>query len=172
MNDYEYASIVDESNGLSGVSHMDNEDFRSVLGSSDIITARTMRGILDRNGTSAYLQPSTHTDEADPIYDASMGFNRYCSYEPLIQVQGLTCCTTRSSSYHANTLGSQLNIPGWTHELSYENDRNLREYLEFGVQEGFFIVDQHVVIPSYHAKNYFSVTQGEAHTFIDDLINS
>lgn len=94
--------------------------FSDGFGRCDTSTARTPRVPADQPGTSAYLKPPTFEDGPDTIYDAYMGFSRYCSYEPLIQVRGLKCCETRSSSYHANKLGSQLNIPGWLHELSYK----------------------------------------------------
>lgn len=148
------------------------DEFSNVCASFNTSTTRTPRDPPTVDGSTSDGVPPMFAGEPDIIYDASMGFNRYCSYAPVVYTHDLMCCTVKSSSFPANKLGSLLNIPGWLHELTYENDRNLREYLLAGVQHGFFIVDQEVVIPTYEGKNYFSVTKGEAHTFINDLIIS
>lgn len=141
------------------------------MGDSEFSTARTTRDHRPVDGTSDDSIPPTIPD-SDVFYDASMGFSRYSTYSPVIIIPGLECSTIRSNTFHANLLGSQLNIPAGLHELQFENDMNLKEYLLFGVQNGFLIVDEHAEIPAYEGKNYSSVLKGEAHDFIDDLIKS
>lgn len=133
-------------------------------------TARIPRDVLGHTGRLDDGIPPTFLSEPDVIYDASMGFDRYSTYAPIIVNPELRCTSEKSYSFHANLLGSQLNIPGWLHELDQENDYNLREYLSFGIQQEFLIVDQDSVIPSYEGRNYSSVLKGEAHDFIDSLI--
>lgn len=71
-----------------------------------------------------------------------------------------------------NALGSLMHIPGWVHELSYENDTKLRNYLSFGICNGFLIVDEDCVVPSYECRNYTSVLEGQAFEFVDNLIKT
>lgn len=65
-----------------------------------------------------------------------------------------------------------MNIPGWLHEIQYNNDIALNDYLSFGVQNGFYIVDPDSKIAPYHRNNYSSVLKGDPHHFIDNLIKS
>ena len=67
-------------------------------------------------------------------------------------------------------LRSQMNFDGWSRELSFEPDTELREYLRKGIFSGFDIVDRDAVIEPYERQNYNSVLQGNAHSFIDQLI--
>lgn len=157
-------SRLSQDEDLKGLGHQFDSD-------SSVSTARTPRDFGLGTGSSWREAPSTNLD-SDILYDASMGFSRYSSYASVVPVPGLCCSSVRSNRFHANVLGSQLNIPGWLHELSFENDVNLKNYLLFGVQEGFLIVDQEAEIESYEGKNYPSVLKGEAHQFIDDLITS
>lgn len=135
-------------------------------------TTRTSRDDCTAGGPTSYLNPSTEPGEADLIYDAQRAFDRYGQYTPVGIVPGLAIELKISSSFHANLLGSQLNLPGLIHELYYENDVALREYLSFGVQNGFYILDPDVQITPYHRANYSSVLKGEPFKFIDSLIKS
>lgn len=135
-------------------------------------SARRPRDFSSVDGTTVVENPSTKHSEPDIWYDVSTGFDRYSSYAPIIVNNDLQCETTYSSSFPANELGSQLNIPGWLHELRHENDLNLRDYLSYGVQNGFLVVDSDAEIPTYECKNYGSVSVGPAHDFVDKLINS
>lgn len=86
--------------------------------------------------------------------------------------KAIQCEQARNDSFYVNKLGSQLNLPGWYHELYYENDSNLHDYLMFGVSNGFLIVDKEADIPRYECSNYHSVEKGPAHNFIDNLLKS
>ena len=66
-------------------------------------------------------------------------------------------------------LRSQMNFDGWSRELSFEPDIELREYLHKGIFSGFDIVDKGAVIKPYERQNYNSVLQGNAHSFIGQL---
>lgn len=101
--------------------------------------------------TRADIEP-----EPDIWYDVSSGFDRYSSYAPIIRHSKLPVYNDKSYTFHANMLGSQLNIPGWLYELRFENDMRLRNYISFGIQEGFLIVDDDKEIPAYECKNYLS----------------
>lgn len=109
--------------------------------------------------------------EPDLIFDVSLGFDRYTCYDPIIVNPNLKCEKLRRFDHHVNDLGSQLNVPGWTHELSYENDTNLRNYLWYGVTNGFLIVDVKCNIPSYECHIYASVTKCRAHEYVNKLIH-
>lgn len=65
---------------------------------------------------------------------------------------------------------SQMNIVGWRHELRYETDIWLKNYLLGGVTNGFHILDHDADVPPYQCYNYSSVLQGEAHRTVDKLI--
>lgn len=125
---------------------------------------------------SASSSDSSQTDhqevdiEPDIVFDIIHGFNRFSHYVPVLVDYSLECATISDFSHPVNSLGSQLNIPGWDHELAFENDDNLREYLTFGVKNGFLIVDENCDIPTYESPNYASVRTGEAHAFVDKLI--
>lgn len=82
----------------------------------------------------------------------------------------MDCCSVKNPEYPVNRLGSQFNIPAWDYELSFENDANLFNYINYGVHNGFLIVDEHAKIPSYEVPNYVPVSNGEASSFIDLLI--
>lgn len=117
----------------------------------------------------AYLSEPV-TLEHDVIHDITSGFDRYINYSPVVLDPSIGVCKTKGFNHKANKLGSQLNIAGWLHELSYENDANLYKYIHFGVTEGFLIVDDDAKIPSYEFPNYASVVTGKAHDFVDSLI--
>lgn len=97
---------------------------------------------------------------------------KLCTHAPIIVDRDLCCEQSKNFSFKANLLGSQLNLPGWYHELNYENDCNLREYLRFGVENGFLIVDEGADILPYENSNYKSVEVGPAHQFVDNLIKT
>lgn len=111
------------------------------------------------------------TIESDVIYDVSSGFNRYSHYAPLQVIPDITCETSRRFDHEINILGSQFNIDAWRHELSFETDEVLRQYLWAGVTNGFYIVDQDADIPSYECHNYKSATSGDAYEFVNRLIH-
>lgn len=108
--------------------------------------------------------------ESDIIYDVVNGFDRYTNYSSIIVNRSLICETKRDFSHPVNALGSQLNIPAWEHELAWENDVNLREYLSFGVKNGFYIIDQDCEVPIYNCPNYSSCLKGPAFLCIDAII--
>lgn len=149
-----------------------NTYFDASLPLQESSSARTRRGIQNVAGTSLQVAPSNWTVEPDVIFDAQQGFRRYGCYTSVEITSGLKIQRNVSSSFNVNLLGSQLNILGWRHELSYENDYNLKQYLSFGVENGFYIVDPDAVITPYERTNYSSVLTGEAHTFIDSLIKT
>ena len=76
----------------------------------------------------------------------------------------------RDKEHTIGGLYSQLNKTSWLHELSYENDSNLRDYLQFGVLNGVYIVNPEEEVESYFCKNYASVLEGDAHLFVDSLL--
>lgn len=106
----------------------------------------------------------------DIYYDVVSGFNRYNNYEPVIFHPDLPCCSFYSQEHHVNFLGSQLNVPAWEYELGLENDVNLRNYIHFGVTNGFLIVDEGAKIPMYERSNYASAITGPAFDFVNDLV--
>lgn len=102
------------------------------------------------------------------LYDISTDFHRYKNYEDVIYHSNLQYNSSFDFSYPANELGSQMNIPGWRHELFLENDIILRNYLSFGIENGFFIVN--CTIPSYECSNNSSVLTGAAFECVDSII--
>lgn len=75
-----------------------------------------------------------------------------------------------SDNHHIGGNKTDLNLTGWQHELGFETDCDLRNYLDKGVREGFKIIDNDVKISEYECTNYNSVLQGESHDCIDKLI--
>ena len=94
------------------------------------------------------------------------------SYSQVIPTEGI--CTipiyVRNPSHTIGGLYSQMNVESWLHELSFENDLNLKDYLQFGIVNGFYIVNPDDEIGSYCCDNYTSVLKGPAFDFIDKLI--
>ena len=76
----------------------------------------------------------------------------------------------RKSSHLIGGLQSQMNLEAWRHELQYENDADLKGYLDHGVEMGFFIVNPYDDIPSYCCDNYTSVISGDAREFVQRQI--
>lgn len=107
-----------------------------------ISSARTPRGVSPIDGIQALPTPPDGNTEPDIWYDVSSGFDRHNSYAPVIVNRNLQCERSKDFNFKANQLGSQLNLPGWYHELKYENDTNLYNYLLFGIENGFLIVDE------------------------------
>lgn len=124
-----------------------------------------------RRGTDRVDPNLCSIAEPDVLFDASTGFDRYNNYAPVQFIPGITCESTRSFDHEINSLGSQFNVDAWRHELSFETDYNLRQYLWFGVTNGFYIVDQNVEIPTYECRNYKSALVGDAFEFVDKLIH-
>lgn len=120
--------------------------------------------------TKGFGQHAESQASPDIIYDVSSGFDRYTNYAPIIIHKNLCCAEIKDYSHRVNSLGSQLNIPAWEHELSYENDTNLRDYLDFGVKNGFLIVDVNSDISPYEGKNYSSAVKGEAYNCVNRTI--
>lgn len=153
--------------GDAGDSSLSNEYYGHIFSS-----ARTPRGDSIVIGGGENEVPSTVNQEPDVIFDAQHGFNRYSHYVPVHITPGLPIERTVATSFHANLMGSQLNIPGWRYELQHENDLSLRQYLSWGVEHGFYIVDVDAKIAPYENKNYNSVLIGEPHKFVDNLIKA
>lgn len=120
--------------------------------------------------SSDHGEPSHLPTEPDIFFDVTSGFDRYTNYQPVIVDTSLRCTTIRDFSHQVNKLGSQLNIPAWIHELEHENDSNLRNYLEYGVTNGFLIVDECNNIAPYERTNYSSVLQGEAFDCVNKIV--
>lgn len=114
--------------------------------------------------------PSESSAQPDIIYDASMGFDRYSNYSPLLIDPNLPYFEGSSWDHPMNILGSQLNIPAWNYKLGFENDQKLWEYIAYGINNGYLIVDDDVHIPQYERKNYGSVAAGAAFNFVNGLI--
>lgn len=76
-----------------------------------------------------------------------------------------------SDAHYIGGLRSQLNHTGWLHELSFESDICLREYLVEGITNGFRIIDNGASIESYECENNNSITKGPAKEYIDNLIH-
>lgn len=108
--------------------------------------------------------------EPDLCFDIGDDFSRYRHYENVVVNPNLICTSVIDFSFPVNELGSQLHIPGWRHELAQENDVCLRDYLWFGVHNGFLIIDEGCDIPSYECTNYSSVLYGDAFDVVDGII--
>lgn len=108
--------------------------------------------------------------EPDIYFDVSCGFDRYTNYAPIVIDKDILCYTGRDLDYPVNRFGSQFNVPAWDHEISFENDTNLFNYITYGVHNGFLIVDENAKIPSYKISNYGPVVNCEAYSFVDALI--
>ena len=93
-------------------------------------------------------------------------------YTPVISIPKLFTVPLyeRNHKHLIGGLFSQMNLVGWEHELAYETDDNLKEYLLTGIRDGFRIVNPLDDIPVYHANNYSSVMEGKAYDFVDNLI--
>ena len=67
---------------------------------------------------------------------------------------------------------SQMIWEAWCHELSFENDGPLHDYLFYGIKDGFIIVDTESVVPSYDCPNYIPPDSGAAFDFVNNLIHT
>ena len=67
---------------------------------------------------------------------------------------------------------SQMNMSAWDCNLTFEDDKDTRDYLHDGIQQGFPIVDADGMIQSYYCDNYDSAVTGDAFEFVDNLIES
>ena len=65
-----------------------------------------------------------------------------------------------------------MNIESWSHELAYENDAPLSNYLFYGIKDSFIIVGPEADVPSYDSPNYISSTSGPAFDFVDNMLYS
>lgn len=132
-------------------------------------------------GTADLSQPIPRSDllhnggtelEPDLLYDICANFDRYKHYEPVVVDYTLEVVTDRNFGFHANRLGSQLHIPGWDYELAHENDIRLKDYLSYGVHNGFPIIDEGCHVPAYECTNYTSALKGEAFDCINQIVMS
>ena len=105
----------------------------------------------------------------DVYYDAIRGFDRYSFYAPVIIQKGLNFFEGEYDPVIIGNVRSQLNQGAWLHELSYENDIPLKDYITKGVLHGFDIVDRSAVIPIYHCKNYRSCTNPDNKPIVDKM---
>lgn len=69
-------------------------------------------------------------------------------------------------------LYSQLKPSAWLHEMQWEDDNVLSDFISNGVLNGFKIVNDDAVIEPYHCRNYRSVLEPEAFNFVNDLLLS
>ena len=97
------------------------------------------------------------------------------SYSPLYLCPDLSVLSwpdrLETSPHYIGDLKSQMRLDGWQHELAYETDNTLREYLFYGVRDGFFIVDLDSDIPTYDCPNYITPSSGDSYDFVDNLIS-
>ena len=56
--------------------------------------------------------------------------------------------------HHVGGLTSQMCLASWEHELAFESDVHLRDYIYYGVRDGFIIVDLDASVPTYHCPIY------------------
>lgn len=84
----------------------------------------------------------------------------------------ITWSTTKRvhDNHYIGGIQSQLKVGYCENELQHESDRELREYLEYGVKQGFRIVDKDVSVPNYFCKNYNSVLNQDSGKYINDLL--
>ena len=75
------------------------------------------------------------------------------------------------SHHQIGGIYSQMNLSTWEYELTFENDHLLRDYLYYGIRDGFLIVDPTSVVPTYDCPNYITPSSGESYTFVDKLIH-
>lgn len=109
--------------------------------------------------------------ESDIVFDATMGFDRYNCYSPVIVQNNISCYKDRSQVHYIGGIKTSWNIPAWDHELSFENDLPLKMYVDYAVKNGVLIVDQDASIPKYECRNYLSATSEPAFSFLNDLIH-
>ena len=64
-----------------------------------------------------------------------------------------------------------MRLSAWLHELSYEEDTDLRLYFKYGITYGFLIVDCDSAIDCYHCSNYSPTLQGEEFRYVDSIIH-
>ena len=97
------------------------------------------------------------------------------SYLPTFYIPGIHSLRVTDREfppYRIGNLPSQMNLESWTHELSYEIDAPLRNYLFYGIKDGFTIVDPEADVPSYDSPNYISSTSGPAFEFMNNLLRT
>lgn len=63
-----------------------------------------------------------------------------------------------------------MNLTGWKHELSFETDYEVADYLYTGISKGFKIIDDESVIEPYQCDNYKSIFEDEAYKCISELM--
>ena len=122
--------------------------------------------LLDTN------EVSTVSSMWDWDFDAGRMEQLSAGYLPVVSRQHISTVPIyqRDTNHRIGGLYSQMNLVSWQNELSYENDRNLFDYLSFGIQNGFYIVNPDDQIDEYLCDNYPSVLKGEAFDFVNRLI--
>ena len=106
---------------------------------------------------------------------SNIGYPKGNSYDPVsvIPDMGILPLSTRLSAppHQVGGLHSQMNFRGWQHKLYYETDEALRDYLFYGVRDGFIIVDLDAEIQGYDCPNYISPSSGAVYDFVNGLIS-
>ena len=123
---------------------------------------------------------NTHYNISDPLPDYGLpGFSfegaRGNSYLPTNYIPDLHTLQVWDREHPRHCIGgllSQMNLESWSHELTYENDAPLRNYLFYGIKDGFTIVDPNANVPSYDSPNYVSSTSGPAFQFVNNLLHT
>ena len=124
------------------------------------------------NECQFFVNQSTESTESMDPYDCAIkGFGPLTKYVPVLVDSDLPMFAGGFKPYFLGGLPIQWNLEAWEHELKYENDIDLRNYLSKGVLNGFDIVDN-VDIAPYHQKNYSSATKGDAKKYIDNLFQT
>ena len=125
--------------------------------------------------------PAVHDNDANKCSNIILpgykdgAFSRGNSYEAVMFCPDLdTLGVSLRYAGERHTIGglpTQMNLAGWEHELCYESDSALRDYLYFGIHDGFIIVDPAADIPTYDCPNYISHDSGESYTYVNGLIS-
>ena len=152
------------------------------------LEASNMDVCPDLLGGFDHLPPAASNDTTDSYFDpyaypcitnlpgySFKGLHKGNSYDPtyLCPDLGVLPLSRRLESipHLVGGVPSQMNIARWEHELSYESDQCLRDYLYYGVRDGFIIVDPDADVPTYDCPNYIAPDSGESYTFVDKLIS-
>ena len=151
---------------------INDDDFASTRPAAEY---RSTPPILGHSHWEEY-SPNPYIDCHPPLLPGFWGDgSKGNSYAPTDYIPGLHSlhCADRSLPYHyIGGLRSQMNGESWSHELGFESDVPLREYLFYGIRDGFIIVDPSADIPSYDSPNYITAKSGSSFDFVDNLIKS
>ena len=159
----------------------------SIVESSDIQCSVEGPAVLELADANSPICPTsgsisgTHLYNIDPVFVSStMKWNFDAnrietlteSYVPVLVGQSIETIPVycRNRSHNIGGLYSQLNMVAWCHELSYENDIHLKDFIQFGIINGFYIVNPEEYIEPYFCSNYSSVLHGDAFLYVDELL--